>query len=529
MKQALSAQLLAGIEQLVRDFKEKGQDQDWHLDDKYWRLNNLYRVMDKRGNLVPFKFNWAQEILYREKHTLNIILKARQLGCTTFIDLDFLDDCLFESYLTAGIVAHNQKDATSFFQEKILLPYQHLPENLRISHPANSESAQELRFSTYSKIRVGTSLRSATIHRLHVSEYGILCARYPEKAREIKTGALNTVGADQVVWIESTAKGRAGHFHDLCQQAMALMEQIKAGKKKLGPMDWKFFFFPWWEHPEYETEPEYVVIGADDQEYFQELAAKHGVELSDRKKAWYVKKKEVQEEDMLQEFPSTPEEAFEATVEGSYFGKYLSKARKEGRITRVAPEPSALVHTFWDLGHYDPMAIWFVQFVGLGIHLVDYYEFQGEGMAYYFRVLREKAEEFGYLYGEHWAPHDIEIHELGPGTTRRDTALSLGIKFEVVPRTGLVEQRESVRNIFHRCYFDESRCKTGLSRLENYRKEWNEKYGCFTDHHVHDLNSHGASAFQTMGCALQMGAGTRGRGMSEQEVAELMAKYGRRI
>jgi len=521
---------LAGVEGIVRKAKDHEECQDWRLDDKRWRLNNLYRVMDDQGRLVPFRLNWAQEILHREKHTLNIILKARQLGCTTYINIDYLDDCLFESYLTAGIVAHNEKDAGRFFRDKVLLPYRHLPENIKITHPAIKESAQGLGFSNFSSVHVGTSLRSGTVQRLHISEYGIVCARYPEKAREIKTGALNTVAQGQVIWIESTAKGRGGHFHELCQQAMALLALIKAGQKKLGPMDWKFFFFPWWEHDKYETEPEYVTIGPDDEEYFQELADKHGIQLSDRKKAWYVKKKETQGEDMKQEFPSHPDEAFEASVEGSYFGALVSKARREGRVAKVPPYPAELTHTFWDLGIDDPMAIWFVQFAGLGIHLVDYYEFAGEGMAYYVRMLKERAEKQGYLYGEHWAPHDIEVREIGPGISRKDTAASLGIRFEVVPQTPLVEQREAVRNIFHRCYFDQARCKTGIERLENYRKEWSEKLGCFIDRPVHDMASHGASAFMTMACACKLGAGSRvSGGMSEQDVAELQARYGRRV
>ena len=71
--------------------------------------------------------------------------------------------------------------------------------------------------SNNSSIRVGTSLRSGTLQYLHISEYGKLCAQFPEKAREVRTGALNTVQAGQVVFIESTAEGQEGHFFDLCE------------------------------------------------------------------------------------------------------------------------------------------------------------------------------------------------------------------------------------------------------------------------------------------------------------------------
>ena len=86
-------------------------------------------------------------------------------------------------------------------------------------------------------------MRSGTLQYLHISEYGQLCSRFPEKAREIRTGALNTVQARQVVFIESTAEGKEGHFYDLCEQGQA--------KQRMGtpltPLDFKFFFFPWYK------------------------------------------------------------------------------------------------------------------------------------------------------------------------------------------------------------------------------------------------------------------------------------------
>ena len=59
------------------------------------------------------------------------------------------------------------------------------------------DAADELLFSNNSSIRVGVSMRSGTLQYLHISEYGQVCARFPEKAREIRTGALNTVQAGQ--------------------------------------------------------------------------------------------------------------------------------------------------------------------------------------------------------------------------------------------------------------------------------------------------------------------------------------------
>jgi hypothetical protein len=72
-----------------------------------------------------------------------------------------------------------------------------------------------------SSIRVSTSHPSGTLNYLHISEYGKLCPKYPKNAREARTGAVNTVEAGQVVFVESTAKGQKGHFYQLCDEALA--------------------------------------------------------------------------------------------------------------------------------------------------------------------------------------------------------------------------------------------------------------------------------------------------------------------
>ncbi len=62
---------------------------------RLWRLNNLYTVTDRNGRRVIFTMNAAQEALYHQMHRQNVILKARQRGFTTFIQLLMLDACVF--------------------------------------------------------------------------------------------------------------------------------------------------------------------------------------------------------------------------------------------------------------------------------------------------------------------------------------------------------------------------------------------------------------------------------------------------
>src|SRR5215208_2052286 len=209
------------------------------LSDWRWRIDNLYHITDKNGQKLRFQMNWAQEALFNEMSFQNVILKARQLGFTTFIQIFMLDACLFNSNIRAGTIAHKLDDAKTIFRDKVKYPYDELPEAIKAARPVIKDSADELMFSNNSSIRVGTSLRSGTLQYLHVSEYGKLCAKYPDKAREVRTGALNTIQSGQVVFIESTAEGQEGHFFELSEAARA---KERRGVP-LTPLDFKFHFF----------------------------------------------------------------------------------------------------------------------------------------------------------------------------------------------------------------------------------------------------------------------------------------------
>ena len=88
-----------------------------------WRINHLYQIVDDKGYVQTFKMRMAQRLLYLGMHYLNIILKSRQHGITTFICLFFLDTCMFNSNTHACVIAHNKDDAKDFFTKKIMFAY----------------------------------------------------------------------------------------------------------------------------------------------------------------------------------------------------------------------------------------------------------------------------------------------------------------------------------------------------------------------------------------------------------------------
>lgn len=191
--------------------------------------------------------------------------------------------------------------------------------------------------------------------------------------------------------------------------------------------------------------------------------------------------------------------SFEAAVKGAIYSRELEQARSQGRIGNVPYDPALPVNTDWDLGMGDAMAVWFSQSTKSGeVRLIDYHEASGEGFPYYVKMLRDRP----YVYGTHWAPHDIAVRELGSGKSRLDVAYSLGLKFSVTPRiTGAagVEVEEGIaaaRLLMGRCWWDQTKCQAGLDALMYYRRDYNAKLNEFKATPVHDWASHGADAFR---------------------------------
>ena len=184
--------------------------------------------------------------------------------------------------------------------------------------------------------------------------------------------------------------------------------------------------------------------------------------------------------------------AFDVPALGAVYAAEYQQALQSGRITAVPHEQTLPVHTFWDLGVGDATSIWFAQFVGGQIRVIDYYEDQGKGLADYVAVLKAKP----YQYGTHYAPHDIQVRELGSGRSRIETAQSLGVTFAIAPKIGLEDGINAVRMTFNRFWFDETACRRGLECVANYRREVNSRLGGFKAQPVHDWASHGADALR---------------------------------
>ncbi|UJD93716.1 terminase [Lelliottia amnigena] len=465
------------------------------LKNRFWRLNHLYKIKDKNGKCVTFKMTPEQLEYFDGMHDRNVILKARQLGFTTEVCIIQLDLAIFHKKECA-LIAHSLPDAERLFRNKTQFAYQRMPDDIKLANPLVKETTSEYVFAKGGSVTVSTSFRGGTLYSLHVSEFGKICAKWPEKAKEIVTGAFEAVPLGGVITLESTAEGRAGYFYDYCQDA----EKSLLQGKELSNLDWKFFFFSWWKNPQYAIDP-VEPLPQRLVDYFAEMEAKHGVVVNERQKAWYYAKEKTLGDDMKREYPTIPAEAFQQSVEGAYYAKQFRWLYTNKRIGKIPDNSHLPVHTFWDIGVGDSTAIWFVREVGNEFHIIDYYENSGEGLRHYMKVLKYR----GYEYGEHWGPHDIQNREFGADAKSRKELAQEGYEidgqvysmtFNVVPKTGVDTGIESVREILPSCVFDEEKCAEGISHLEGYRKEWDDKRGCWKDKPLHDFTSHGADGFR---------------------------------
>ncbi|WP_417261673.1 hypothetical protein [Celeribacter sp.] len=455
-----------------------------------WRIasGQLYKIMVKEdefdiGHVLPFKPNRAQRDFLNALHYRNIILKARQLGFTTLIAIIWLDHALFVPDQRVGIIAHTIDDAEVIFRDKVKFAYDNMPAAIRARFPMKKETTKEILFAhNNSSIRVSTSMRSGTIHRLHISEMGKIAAKFPEKAKEIVTGSLPAVPLSGIAVIESTAEGQAGEFYDMATRAQALAERGTMPSKT----EFLFHFYPWYQDVKYRLPRGSVELTLADQEYFAGVEKEMGVKLDIEQRTWYVAKRENDfsgdAEKMWREFPSTPEECWKKSTEGAYFAKQMMRARVERRITKVPYVANIPVDTFWDIGASDGTGIWARQRVQLQHRFLTYIEGWEEGYAYYVKALRET----GWLFGVHYLPHDAahkrQMKDKIGSPLQMLQELAPDWRFEIVPQVSELQHGITLtRTKLAQAWFDEEGCADGIIHIEQYHKKWNARVGAFTN------------------------------------------------
>ena len=192
--------------------------------------------------------------------------------------------------------------------------------------------------------------------------------------------------------------------------------------------------------------------------------------------------------------------SFDAPLAGAYYANEMKMLNTRNQISdKVLHDPNLEVHTAWDLGVNDQTCVWFFQLHRQEIRVIDYMYGKDKGLSFYIKELKEKP----YVYGQHLAPHDIEVREMMTGVTRRQVAKQLGIDFTVVKKIPRVDGINAVRAVLLNCWFNEPECSHGLRSLKEYTKQWDEKRKIYKDVPLHDWTSDAADAFRQLAVGLK--------------------------
>lgn len=464
------------------------------IKDKTWRLNNLYRIVDKNGSSVPFKLNPVQDHFLRSTHNRKITLKARQLGMSTACVIDMLDDTLFNENLASGIVSYSLEHAQHIFKRIIGHALDTLPSQLKSLAGILSRSAREITFNNGSILRVDTTLRGGTYPNVLVSEFGKTCARNPAKAEEVITGTLNSVPVNGKIVIESTGEGNEGFFAEMVHNASI------RGNNNLSPLEYELFFYPWMSDPNYSMREkiEYPVELTD---YFNKLEITENTKISHEQRNWYALQKALLGDKVRQEFPSTISEAFLASSDAFYFAHHIEEAYKDNRCVSISIYDALHpVYIAMDIGVNDLTVMIFFQVLHGEIRVIDYYEDKNKGVDFYAKfILQDKK----FLINTIFLPHDSAKRDalIVENTYERDfkrVFQGTATKFHILKRTDKQLQISHAKVKFSRCVFGINKVKPLLDRIGKYRKKWHESTCRYLDDPLHDINSNYADAFMYM-------------------------------
>ncbi|MBT9493879.1 MAG: terminase [Paucibacter sp.] len=506
---------------------------DAQMDSLEWRLDHLYWIVNKDAKAVPFDMNDQQRNFIQNIWYRNLILKARQLGFSTLLQVLELDQAMMNGDFNCVVIADTLPNAGKLFK-KVEFAYDHLPDLIKQMFPIlRKNQGSEIVFGHMdadgklhpSTISVSVSARGGTVQLLHVSELGKIALKFPQRAEEIKTGAFEAVPQDGCIVVESTAEGAFGLFYELCEPAIKRRE---SGAPET-VLDWRLHFYPWFDCKDYrlsDEDTELVEIPSAMTAYFRKLEAELKITIDRNQRAWYAKKAETQGKKMKQEYPATPKEAFEQAIEGAVYGDQMTWLREHGRLGRVPLDPIYPVNTFWDFGVNDANTIWFHQQIGLQHRWFYYIEGNGKGLKHWWMDVCEKHRlRHGYTWGKHYLPHDADAEILGEVVTTKHRILEkLGMRnIVVVPRIATIGQGIEITRtaLVGNHWFDDHKpdealgedmgAGNGIRCLDGYQFTWNEKTGVWSAEPLHNWASHGADGWR------QYAQGYQGSGAANTE------------
>src|SRR5271165_401493 len=262
-------------------------------------ISDMLKIRRKGEGVSWLELNRAQQEYSRRCSQRNIVLKARQLGVTTYIAARFFIQTITRPGTLTVQVAHTEDSAQAIFSI-VRRFWENLPGRMRRGALRTSRAnVRQLVFPALdSEYRVETADdnagRGMTIHHLHCSEV----SRWPRNGRETLASLRAAVVPDGEIVLESTANGASGIFYEEWQKA------AETGYTQ--------HFFPWWYEPSYKEDATKRPVNPLTAEE-NILMARHG--LTDEQIAWRRARWQVLRGQAAQEYAEDPVSCFLASGE----------------------------------------------------------------------------------------------------------------------------------------------------------------------------------------------------------------------
>jgi len=293
-------------------------------------IRKLLKVRPKKGGLKYLQLNRAQQEYSRQCSRRNIVLKARQVGITTYIAARFFLQTITRPGTLTVQVAHSEESAQAIFNI-VHRFWENLP-NKRVRRGALVKSRSNVRQIVFprldSEYRVETADdnagRGMTIHNLHCSEV----SRWPRDGAETLASLRAAVVPDGEIVLESTANGASGIFYEEWQKA------AETGYTQ--------HFFPWWYEASYKEDAAKGGPPITDEEKL--LAERHG--LSEEQIAWRRKCWQMLRVQARQEYAEDAVSCFLASGECVFEMEAIEKAAAHAGPTMESQENGRLVIWF---------------------------------------------------------------------------------------------------------------------------------------------------------------------------------------
>lgn len=485
-----------------------------YLSSKLWRLNNLYKVVDKSGDLVKFIMNKSQHRVYSasRQHSRIIILKSRQQGISTFWLVSYFDDVIFRPNLNCGLMAQGKDEAATLL-ERVERLWEELNPDIKefLGIERDKNNSLELSFTNNSKLYIRVSFRSATLHRLHISEFGKIANENPKRARETKTGTLQAIKPGNTVVIESTAEGE-NDFKDTWDRSVE-QELLK----ELAPKDFKPVFLSWLDDSDC-TLTNKEIADESAEKYFKSLEDK-GLTLSNEQRNFWIMQKRELGDDVFQEYPATPEEAFAASKDGTFYHNiYKEFILKQNRLQDGLLDPNLHIDVAFDLGVKDYGVLVFFQYHNNEIRIIKEYINDGYALVHYLEYIDSTNLPIRFVI----FPHDISVRELtasdkyGRAKTRETMAMDWmrtnykDWKVHVMKKYSIEDGINATRQMLKSTYI-EKECTYIRSCLQRYTKEWDDKLNTWKKSPRHDEYSHGADCLRIIATSVLSKSGLKNR------------------